>query len=251
MQNNAMGETTMKSWIVVGVLALCAGCVSVQLTSSAPTTRSEVVQEKNYQLGQPRSIVVGEQLIRVKDYQVTVRESVAYKAERPISIEGGPVRIDLTEGQILRVLGQRVVGQQNFTVLGLNRFGIQVFPDGRIHNKVINGYGFGTSAVVEMVYTFNISPAGASLVPVNEQSIRREAFRQNYEIVFNGIDGSAMRFQYREYSPDDLARPAFSQELSYPVTSSTIRFRNLQIRVIGVNAERIEYEVVNDTPSSG
>jgi hypothetical protein len=70
---------------------------------------------------------------------------------------------------------------------------------------------------------------------------------ENFEIVFNGIDGQAMHMQYREYTSDNLARPAFSQELSYPLGTKTIRFRKLLLTVENINANEITYTVVSDS----
>ena len=51
---------------------------------------------------------------------------------------------------------------------------------------------------------------------------------------------------YREYTPDDLARPAFTQTLSYAAGSNIIRFRNVRIEVATADNEKIEYTVVAD-----
>jgi hypothetical protein len=48
-----------------------------------------------------------------------------------------------------------------------------------------------------------------------------------------------------------MARPAFSQELSYTIASKTIRFKKLLINVLDVNAERIRCVVVEDGDQAG
>jgi hypothetical protein len=51
---------------------------------------------------------------------------------------------------------------------------------------------------------------------------------------------------YREYTPDNLARPAFYQNLTYPKDSSYVRFKQLKIKVNAVTNELIKYIVEED-----
>jgi hypothetical protein len=94
-----------------------------------------------------------------------------------------------------------------------------------------------------MAYRFTPSPTSARLERADASDTRRTPTGENFEIVFNGIDGSAMRFQYREYTAGDLARPAFFQDLSYPLSSRTVRFRTMSIAVASVDAQQIRYTV--------
>jgi hypothetical protein len=56
--------------------------------------------------------------------------------------------------------------------------------------------------------------------PVQYKSgqITGDASGYKYELLYQGLDGNTLRVGYREYI-DNMARPAFAQELTYPVRS--------------------------------
>lgn len=64
------------------------------------------------------------------------------------------------------------------------------------------------------------------------------------EMVYNGKSGTGLKFVYREYV-NDLARPAFFQELQYDLADSNIiGFKGLRIEVIKATNTSIEYKVI-------
>ena len=68
----------------------------------------------------------------------------------------------------------------------------------------------------------------------------------NYEIIYTGRVGDTIRLNYREYSPDDLARTAFFQELTYPADQKSLRFRDIKMEVDVADSEKIRFRVVED-----
>lgn len=67
------------------------------------------------------------------------------------------------------------------------------------------------------------------------------------ELIFLGIDGTTLRVGYREYD-GDLARPAFSEDLTYPIRgdgTSVIRYKNLTIDVMKATGDMIQFTIVN------
>lgn len=72
---------------------------------------------------------------------------------------------------------------------------------------------------------------------------KKEYFKQ--EFIYNGRVGNALKFIYREYI-DDLARPAFTQDLQYDLSESKIiGFRGLRIEVVNATNTNIEYKVIS------
>lgn len=69
-----------------------------------------------------------------------------------------------------------------------------------------------------------------------------ETYRR--ELVYLGVSSNTLRVQYREFN-DDLIRPAFSQELTYPVLSGStaIVYQSLQIKVLKILPTEIHYVV--------
>jgi len=62
--------------------------------------------------------------------------------------------------------------------------------------------------------------------------------------VYTGKGEDGLKLLYREFTPDDLARPAFYQELTYGSDAKVIRFRKLRIAVELADYEMIVYTVL-------
>jgi hypothetical protein len=75
------------------------------------------------------------------------------------------------------------------------------------------------------------------IVP-NKNFIRRE-------FIYNGKANNTLKFSYREFI-EDLARPAFSQEIVYDLNESNIiGFRGMRIEVLKSSNVSIEYKVLS------
>jgi hypothetical protein len=70
------------------------------------------------------------------------------------------------------------------------------------------------------------------------------------DLIYAGRAGSIIKIAYKEYKGKEsfyLARPAFFQELTYDLgTSSVIVFRNFRITILGADNEKIVFVVEKD-----
>lgn len=105
---------------------------------------------------------------------------------------------------------------------------------------------------IDGIYTTGFINNGLSLIRPKEQidyiqtkvpTTKKDYFKQ--EFIYNGRVGEALKFIYREYI-NDMARPAFYQELQYDLNESNIiGFKGLRIEVIKAKNTTIEYRVLN------
>ena len=66
------------------------------------------------------------------------------------------------------------------------------------------------------------------------------------ELLYNGISGNTIQITYREYV-DEMARPAFYQNLQYDLTEKKIiAFRSLKIEVISATNSEMIFQVLED-----
>lgn len=68
-----------------------------------------------------------------------------------------------------------------------------------------------------------------------------------YELLYQGISGNVVSLLYREYI-DDLARPAFQQDLSYTLATegaTEVSFRSTRIRILSADNNKIRYELLS------
>jgi hypothetical protein len=83
----------------------------------------------------------------------------------------------------------------------------------------------------------------ASLTSKTVTLVNTTNFKQ--ELIYNGKSGNIARFLYREYS-GNLARPAFTQELTYDLASSrVIGFKEVRLEVLRTTNTSIQYRVIS------
>lgn len=84
-------------------------------------------------------------------------------------------------------------------------------------------------------------PAPYTKQPVSV--IGKDSFR--YTILYQGATGDTVRFSYREFK-DDLARPAFTEELTIPREPfpQMAMLKNVQVEILGITGMGLKYRIV-------
>ena len=83
-------------------------------------------------------------------------------------------------------------------------------------------------------------------VPYSAETVRLHASDQGFraELIYEGVGGGVLRLGYREFV-DDMARPAFSQLITYdlaPGEPTIIAFQELTFNVLSANNMSIRYK---------
>jgi hypothetical protein len=78
--------------------------------------------------------------------------------------------------------------------------------------------------------------AGGGMVTVSEC--------QSAELIYLGKSGDTIRIGYREFVKD-MARPAYSMEVTYPATAGKLKFRNTEFEITSVGATYIKYKAIS------
>ena len=121
-----------------------------------------------------------------------------------------------------------------------------------LYSKVDNSiYGIAIPKSGGKPITFYNSGAGMtfdkSSTPIEYKAELTPIPKKEYlkqEFIYNGKVGNAIKFTFREFV-DDLARPAFTQDLQYDLTESkVIGFRGLRIEILSATNIKIEYKVL-------
>lgn len=237
--------------VKVGLISIAIGCLSgcvqqIRPTEAANITSSHVV-EKNYSIGQKMVAYVGQPIVKVKDYQVINTAAKMMAPSENFTFSGGIVSISGEKGKSYPVRGQTTIDGRNLKIVNFEGsnlsggagFGILVNPDGSIYNKMLNDN-------ILMMYTFKAIPENVRFTEITGSQIDYRAGYLNYELIYGGTDGKAITITYREYSSDDMARPAFFQNVVYEVGKQQIRFKDTVLQVFEVSNEKIVFTVVSD-----
>ena len=103
-------------------------------------------------------------------------------------------------------------------------------------------YAFFYSFARGGITTKKVEGLKVEIVPFVSES--KNNFKQ--EFIFNGKSSNNLKFIYREYI-NDMARPAFNQDLQYDLNESKIiGFKGLRIEIINVTNTNIEYKILSN-----
>lgn len=239
----------MKTKLIATFLIVALqGCASVQpVAPPHVNAASEHVFDKSYMLGVESSVYVGEPIVKVKDYYETVRQAELLSATESFRMFVPPFfHADISEGSTAVVKGTtnrdgktyRLAQLHGDTVLTALLFLLN--DDGSLEGSAINTSGS------MMGYSYHPDPASAKFVGKTVTKVDTSKGSKNFELVYSGATKDSINVLYREYTPEDLARAAFSQNLVYAKDSTTIRFREFIIKVIEASNERMRFVVEAD-----
>lgn len=233
---------------LMALVVSVSGC-AIRVIEDKPVSDAERHEyEQNYKTGEKQKAIVGDPIIKVRDYYV---ERIAVPAVTPsedITLKMPGRSMVFHAGWVYPTRGQVTLDGVSYLVVphsdDAKAEAAIVRPDGTIDTRrlLLNpSYG----AIVQ-AFGQTVTPPHARMVRVTQARSSTRKGNQNYEILYNGVASGVLQFTYREFSPDDLARTAFYQNLSYDSKAESIRFKAFKIRVHSANSEAIEYTVLED-----
>jgi len=237
------------SFLIIS-LSSC-GSPNKQRVSLSPVNNFSISEklrdDKNYAINKIHNTYVGEEIVRRKVFLDKVQDELVGEAliNTDMRSNSGNVVIDFTKGKEYPVSNRINLQGRNHYVLEKYQpredhiYGVIVSEEGVLHNRVLNG------DVMTSDY-FQISPMTTKFKISHKKTLKSTRMLDNFAIVFGGINDKQMSFTYREYTPDDVAKTAFFQNLTYPINSKIIRFKSLKIKVHAVTSESITYEVIEE-----
>jgi hypothetical protein len=185
---------------------------------------------KNYEIGEIRSATVGDPIFRVQQ----AREVPTFIVLRDQRVPG---------------LAKPVQQGMQFVAIGRDSAG-----NFRLSNSAYDVDGWFIVTPEGAIVGFNPSNAiRPSRLTLDQPLFRRETEIGNQpgaftaELIYSGLANNIVRAVYREYV-DDLARPAFSQELQYDLSADRIiAYKSIRVRVLEATNSAIRYEVLEDS----
>jgi hypothetical protein len=227
------------------VLLLIEGCNQPVRPVTAESLPPERVFSRNYSIGEQRTAYVGQSVVAFKDYRVSkrrgrfMRPSLSFRASQGIDTWHL-----VAAGKDYPVVGELDRDGVTYQLVEIDTIGcslkILVDPNGRPYRKMMCNQ-------VLVVGTSQFEPEGAVFAfSPGEVIVDKTAGFINFELVYGGTDGKAFTLTYREYTPEDLVKAAFTQVLTYENRATQIRFRNTRLFVHEINSESITYTVAAD-----
>jgi hypothetical protein len=225
------------------------GCVSFTPYNSRLLGTNPVFN-KDYKLNVQKTTYVGNQMIRVKNYHLSRFSPKTISPNVDLAIRAGSFNYTFYAKDKYEIAGQTVMEKTNYYLIKFiprNTFGLLLLisetgeVDGRSLTKNLQ------LGIYQKVWLrFKSDPPDAKFVMKEIAEIDASQGYDNYELIYTGKDKEALHITYREYSPEDLARTAFFQNLTYPVDAKVIRFKGFKILVDEATSESITFKVVEE-----
>ena len=238
----------MKNWTVLYVALasiLFGGCTMPIQRHESRFVSVENVKKKNYSIGTALVASVGEPMIKFQDFWLTTSEKPVAMIDRKITIKGGPVEINMTPGKRYPVVGSLTDEGVAYSLVHADSPNlVMVGPDGSIRNRVAALHD--ASEVVQVVWVMQISDPKAIVSFEKFVQVDTQKGYENFELLYTGVSSGSINMTYREFSPDGLARVAFFQNLTYPVSSKNISFKKYRIQINSATADGIDFKVLED-----
>lgn len=225
-----------------------SGCALVKIQPvSSHKMPPEHVLIKNYNLNEHKMAYVGETIITHKDYYISKSYSNILYANKSFTYGDN---YSFEENHEFVIKGITEYNKQNYYLIDFdNREYMPCYRmidrNGIISNRFVYFNQFGPE-VHPMSVSLAINPLNTRFLRKQVEEIDKSSGFINFEIIYTGIDNNSLTLLYREFTPDNLIRAAYSQDLKYPNDSKTIRFRNIVIDVSQANSELISYSVKQD-----
>lgn len=231
--------------VIAFSLIVLLGCAAPITRTDTPIVKHERKFTKNYEIGKQISSYIGNPMIQVKDYKVVKRYTAVMEASQSFILTGGLVRISINKGEPLIIAGEIEKDGKKLTVLDVPNTNKQITVDetGKPYKDVINDT---RNQRIIMAYDFKANPPDVIFSRKSLESIEAFGGDQNFEILYGGKTDRSMNLTYREYTSDNIARPAFIQNLTYEADAKIIRFKSYKIEVISVTNEQIDFRVIEE-----
>jgi hypothetical protein len=141
-------------------------------------------------------------------------------------------------GSTFVILGERPIDRVRHTIAqGVNGFAFQVGADGKAAPRMIQTFS-------EVEEPMSLTPPSVRFTPKPKVTTSVRLQGQNYDLIFAGTDSQGLRFQFRTFEGVNLDRPATSQDISFPIGTRQIQYREMKIDIDAVTPTAITYRVI-------
>lgn len=254
----------IKNLTAIALICFVSGCSSTVVQTQPRRTQVEHKVFKNYNLGSPIFVNVGDPVIKIQDYWFETFDETAVTLSGDLVVSWGGLGGLLPDAFFKRGVPYQLKGSAEVDGLSYSVVASYEFRDRKSGNPVKNPIGWigilvkddGTilptrivgvsSAGVQSFYTASISNTTVTTKREKRYVVDSTKGYENYEVLYTGLNSSGLNFTYREFSPEGLARVAFFQNLTYPLGVSRINFKKFRIQVNSADAERVSLTIIED-----
>ncbi len=213
-----------------------------------------MVLEKNYEIGEIRSVYVGEALIKHKHYYLASKPIDQIRATNNFIIHNIPAfpsmlpwtAVTGAAEESYPIIGSIIhSGNNRINVFRIDRspeWGFAVLDNGAL---LKNPFSLRNNLMLP-VEMYRIEPESTRFITSTKTVVDTKRGYINFEIIYTGLTDKYINLLYREYAPEDLGKPSSYQNLTFPLGSNILRFRKIRIELKKATDEQITFSVLED-----
>jgi hypothetical protein len=238
------------SYFLPAISVICLiGCAS--FTPYVPNyLGTDQVVNKDYELGVKKTTYVGESMIKVKDYYLSKYSAKTISPNVDLTTKYGRATHTFYALNEYEIVGTTVKDGINFYLLDIlpthpRSLLLLIAQNGEVDGRFLmpddltGGYQYGWGR-------YKLDSPDAKFIMQDITKTDTTQGYENYELIYTGKNKDTLHITYREYSPEDLARTAFFQNLTYPADAKVIRFKGFKIMVDEATSESITFKVIEE-----
>lgn len=241
-------------FILLFLLIALSGCSQTIKPIVPHLSSAERILVKNYRINERMTASVGEQLIVHKDYYAFKRSVNKLIADNDFTITARSWSLSGKKNESLPLKGIAVYNSNDYYLLPLIHksgdieFYVLISHDGSVSNLgTISLPAYGTMKIYPNEYSWiDTNPKNVKFTLATDEVIDTQRGYTNFELIYTGKNNQSLTFLYREYTPDDLIRAAYSQNLVYSTDSKIIKFKKIKLKINKVTGDGIDYSVLED-----
>jgi hypothetical protein len=222
--------------------------------------------QKNYKIGEKQTVFIGEDIIKVKKLNLSAKTIIEHKNyytfQKDFSVleekydvqskiyanykyeSSGIIKFDIETQATNKGETFHLMRLSNNPENSNWEWAILISDDGRVFKKGLYNYNW---KMIYLTDSLVINPeTSGNFHPTTSKIETDSTPLMSFEIIYAGMNDVSLNATYREYTKDDLIRPAFSQNLTYKPNAKQIRFKDFVIQIHDVSDERITYTVLED-----
>jgi hypothetical protein len=238
----------MKRILLFSILAclfLIQGCatgqwINVEYAVIDPAPGGYV---KNYTIGQLKTAFIGQEIIKVAICDSFQRTATA---NQNLTLVGQnkarSIQINKNSYSPFPITGTVRFEGKTYNVMNPNgqEWGVLLSNSGNIYNNRLYNYGY------QMIYLSDSILISPDKFEYSAACTRQLSSSISFELIYAGKNDISLNTTYKEYSVNDLARPAFFQNITYQADAKQIRFKDFVIQIHDATNEKITYTIHED-----
>ncbi|MGD9639321.1 MAG: hypothetical protein AB7U85_09745 [Alphaproteobacteria bacterium] len=229
-----------------------------KITPYAPTEQEVSEQpyvEKNYSIGTQNVAYIGQPMVSFRMNVQRDTNFVRYDKVRPtedVVLKGGAEEIYISKDVIYDLIGTMVVDGETFDVMQIkDDEGVLITKNSTFSGRVVR-LKSGRVHVINYIYV--PFPANTMIVQAVAEHGVDHMTLSDFEIIYSGIRNNKfyitlMDNTHNVYAPnfsDGSFQSGIYQTFAYDKNTSLISVGGVDIRILGIHSDKIDYIVIND-----